>query len=77
MGIYPFEGWGGGHSRVVWRRGVSSRPSNPDWPVSFPYPVKKATLFHDLIHFVLHTELSYNVLHSLKRLPFQKDTLHV
>lgn len=61
---------------------MSSRPSNPDWPgltglFHFPTQLKKATLFHDLIHFVSHTELSYNVLHSLKRLPFQKDTLHV
>lgn len=46
---------------------MSSRPSNPDWPVKtkifhFPTRLKKATLFHDLIHFVSRTELSYKVM---------------
>lgn len=46
---------------------MSSRPSNPDWPVEakivhFPTQLKKGSLFHDLIHFVSHTELSYNVM---------------
>lgn len=58
---------------------MSSRPSNPDWPVEakifhFPTQLKKGSLFHDLIHFVSHTELSYNVMRfSWKKIPSTRN----